>query len=97
MDGIYVDEASNWRCKEDSPHVVIKIFPEANRDITLHFFINGGGVPYMAIYVDKFEKWNMDFVIEPNEFLGGINTPRFYRTLTMFKEHNPQYFTNEKE
>lgn len=97
MDGIYIDEAKNWRYKEDSPHIVIKIFPEANRDITLHFFINRGGVPYMAIYVDKFEEWNMDFVIEPNEFLGGIDTPRFYRTLAMYKECHPQYFTNEKE
>jgi hypothetical protein len=51
----------------------------------------------MAIYVDKFEEWNMDFVIEPNEFLGGIDTPRFYRTLAMYKECHPQYFTNEKE
>lgn len=97
MDGIYISYARNWRHKEDSPHVVIKIFPEASRDITLHFFINGDGVPYMAIYVDNFEEWNMDFHTEPNEFMGEIDTPRFYKTLTMFKECHPEYFTNEKE
>ena len=92
MDGIYIDEAKNWRYKEDSPHIVIKIFPEANRDITLHFYINGGGYPYMGIYVDKTEVWNMDFEKESNEFMGGVTTPSFYRTLLMFKESNPQYF-----